>query len=230
MRTVQDYLGKNAYPGRGLLVGATPGSKRVVAYFIMGRSENSKNRVFVREGDDLRIIAFNPAKMKDPSLVIYYPVREHQGSTIVTNGDQTDTILDHLRAGKTFEDALLTRTFEPDAPHYTPRISGLLDPNGGYKLSILKAEENDPRRGLRAFYQYDRATPGIAHLIHTYAGDGDPLPSFCGEPVAVAVMDGIDAFAESIWNALNPAFRVSLFLRFIGQDGTKETRIINANS
>lgn len=229
MKTITEYLCKNTYPGRGLLIGATPGGKAALAYFIMGRSENSKNRVFVQEGNDLRTKAFHPAKMKDPSLIIYYPVRENKGCTIVTNGDQTDTVFEFMSAGKTFGDALLTRTFEPDAPNYTPRISGLLDPNGGYQISVLKAEGNDPDRGLRAFYQYDRAIPGTAHLVHTYSGDGDPLPSFSGEPVSVAVSEDIDAFAKEIWNALNPAFRVSLFVRFIGRDGAKETRIINAN-
>ncbi len=229
MNKITEYLGKNAYPGRGVLIGATPEGKAALAYFIMGRSENSKNRVFAAEGNDLRTKAFDPAKMKDPSLIIYYPVRERGGSTIVTNGDQTDTIFDCLSTGGTFEDALFTRTFEPDAPNYTPRISGLLEPNGGYRLSVLKAEENDPNRGLRAFYQYDRLNPGTAHLVHTYSGDGNPLPPFCGEPVAVAVSEDIDAFAKEIWNALNPAFRVSLFVRFIGKDGGKEDRIINAN-
>lgn len=229
MISIQEYLGRNAYPGRGLLIGATPEGRNAVAYFIMGRSENSKNRVFVPQGNDLRTKAFDPKKMTDPSLIIYYPVREHEGHTIVTNGDQTDTVLEHLCSGGTFEEAMHTRTFEPDAPHYTPRISGILYPDGSYSISILKAEGNDPNRSLRAFYHYDRAISGAAHLIHTYAGDGNPLPPFCGEPVAVQVTGDIDDFAQSLWNALNPAYRVSLFVRFTGKSGAKEDRIINAH-
>ncbi len=229
MKTIAGYFKNNSYPGRGVLIGATPEGKPAIAYFIMGRSENSKNRVFVAEGNALRTKAFDPAKVKDPSLIIYYPVREFEGSTIVTNGDQTDTIYDQLKSGGTFEDALLKRSFEPDAPNYTPRISGILYPSGAYKLSVLKTECNDPSRPLRAFYQYDGAMSGTAHIIHTYSGDGDPLPSFNGEPVRVAVQSNIDAFALEIWNALNPEFRVSLFVRFFERDGTGETRIINVN-
>jgi len=229
MKTVTEYLGNNPYPGRGVLIGTSEDGRSVAAYFIMGRSENSKNRVFVQEGEALRTKAFDPAKMKDPSLIIYYPVRELNGTTIVTNGDQTDTVYDFFKKGGSFEDALMTRVFEPDAPNYTPRISGLLMPCGSFALSVLKAEDNDPERGLRAFFHYEKPKPGTARVVHTYSGDGNPLPPFAGEPVSVAVSGNIDDFTKELWNALNPDYRVSLFVRFFGEKGERETRIVNAN-
>ncbi|MBR4163857.1 MAG: IMP cyclohydrolase [Solobacterium sp.] len=226
-----DYLRQNEYPGRGIAIGKTPCGKKIrIAYFIMGRSENSRNRVFVEENDGIRTEAFDPSKMVDPSLIIYAPVRVYKDTTIVTNGDQTDTIYYALEEGKTFEDALRTRTFEPDAPNYTPRISGIVK-GGNYSLSILKSENGNPDSTLRQFYDYNDELPGCGHIIHTYAENGNPIPSFEGEPVLFEmVKEPLDQFAENVWEALNPANKVSLFIRSINiETGETETIIYNKN-
>ncbi|MBE6907126.1 MAG: inosine monophosphate cyclohydrolase [Ruminococcaceae bacterium] len=227
---IEALLKKNSYPGRGIVIGRSEDAKSmVVVYFIMGRSENSRNRIFVTDGDGIRTQAFDSAKLTDPSLIIYHPVRVLDGATIVTNGDQTDTIQDFLRQGKTFGDALRTRTFEPDAPNFTPRISGLVQ-NSGYRLSILKSADGDSDFTRRFFYEYDGAAAGTGHFIHTYRCDGSPIPSFSGEPEEVSLKGGIDALSSSVWESLNQENKVSLFIRFISlADGTYETRIINKN-
>ncbi|MCL2842449.1 MAG: IMP cyclohydrolase [Oscillospiraceae bacterium] len=229
MEQIFDILQNNAYPGRGILLGQTPDSTRaMIAYFIMGRSENSRNRVFVPDGAGLRTEAFDPAKLTDPSLIIYAPVRTLGGQTIVTNGDQTDMVHDALARRESFQAALRTRTFEPDGPNYTPRISGLLEANGGYTLSILKSAEGDPAACRRFFYEYDRPLPGQGHFIHTYQQDGDPLPSFVGEPRLVATMDDIEGFTQALWTSLNPDNKVALFVRYVTlATGETETRIQN---
>jgi len=231
--SLEDHLGENPYPGRGILLGRSEdGNNAVVAYFIMGRSENSRNRVFEAEGQGLRTRAFDESKLSDPSLIIYSPVRVlENGTTVVTNGDQTDTVCEYLEAGKSFEEALLTRTFEPDAPNFTPRISGIVETENGFRftLSILKSGET-PEITVREFYRYDSPEAGEGRLIHTYSGDGDPLPSFLGEPVRVAVEGSIDQLAHRIWNSLNEDNKISLFVRFISlRTGLMETRILNKN-
>ena len=225
----QDLAG-NSYPGRGIVIGqSADGKNAVIAYFIMGRSVNSRNRVFVEEGAGIRTQAHDPAKLSDPSLVIYAPVRVLGEDTIVTNGDQTDTIYDFLKEGKTFEQALRTREFEPDGPNWTPRISGLLSPDGSYKLSILKAADEAGTGCLRQTFEYP-GQPGLGHFIHTYKCDGDPIPSYEGEPTPVFIEGDIDAFTASLWQHLNEDNKVSLFTRFIDlETGKAETRIVNKN-
>ena len=232
-----DTLSHNAYPGRGIVLGrSADGLSAVIAYFIMGRSENSRNRVFTPSKGGIITEAHDPAKMVDPSLIIYAPVRvAGEQTTIVTNGDQTDTVAAFLEAGGTFEEALRTRTFEPDAPNFTPRISGLMAAGNGvmsYRLSILKSNGGDPDSALRFFYEYPQPKPGEGHLIHTYAGDGNPLPSFEGEPTLLDIGSAqIDSFSLSLWNALDMENRVSLFVRTIDlTDGHTDTRIINQRS
>jgi IMP cyclohydrolase len=229
---VEDILGGNSYPGRGVLLGrSADGINAVIAYFIMGRSENSRNRVFVEEGTGIRTQAFDPAKLTDPSLIIYSPVRVLGGTTIVTNGDQTDTIYDAMKDGKTFAAALRTRTFEPDSPNFTPRISGVVEQGGSYRLSILKSANGDSSSVQRFFFEYESPVKGQGHLIHTYQGDGNPLPSFEGEPTLVEIPNDIDAFTGSLWNSLNAENKVSLFTRFINlKSGLKDTRILNKNN
>lgn len=230
---ISEALGGNAYPGRGILIGKSEdGKSAAVAYFIMGRSENSRNRVFVEDGAGLRTRAFDESKVKDPSLILYSPVRVLDGALIVTNGDQTDTVYESLMRGGTFEDALRTRTFEPDAPNFTPRISGLLEFGGAYsyRLSILKSAEGNPASTERFFFEYNHPADGEGRLIHTYSGNGNPLPSFCGEPTAVRVPSDIDVFTREIWDSLNADNRISLFTRYIGlKNGLSETRILNKN-
>ena len=225
----QDLAG-NSYPGRGIVIGqSADGKNAVIAYFIMGRSVNSRNRVFVEEGAGIRTQAHDPAKLSDPSLVIYAPVRVLGEDTIVTNGDQTDTIYDFLKEGKTFEEALRTRTFEPDGPNWTPRISGLLSPDGSYKLSILKAADEAGTGCLRQTFEYP-GQPGLGHFIHTYKCDGDPIPSYEGEPTPVSIEGDIDAFTASLWENLNQDNKVSLFVRTIDlATGATDTRIVNKN-
>ena len=228
----QDLAG-NSYPGRGIVIGqSADGKNAVIAYFIMGRSVNSRNRVFVEEGAGIRTQAHDPAKLSDPSLVIYAPVRVLGEDTIVTNGDQTDTIYDFFKEGKTFEEALRTRTFEPDGPNYTPRISGIVERGEGsftYKLSILKSCGGDPDFAQRFFFEY-APKAGLGHFIHTYKQDGDPIPSYEGEPTPVFIEGDIDAFTASLWENLNEDNKVSLFTRFIDlETGKAETRIVNKN-
>jgi len=200
----------------------------VLAYFIMGRSENSRNRIFVPDGTGIRTQAYDERKLTDPSLIIYAPVRTVGKRTIVTNGDQTDTICDRLIRGGTFEEALRTRTFEPDAPNYTPRISGLMEPDGRYTFSILKSADGDPAACHRFFYEYAAPLPGRGHFIHTYQSDGNPLPSFAGEPCPVATEDDMAAFAQTLWTSLNEANKVALFVRYITlATGEAETALIN---
>lgn len=226
-------LAENSYPGRGIVIGQSEdGRFAAIAYFIMGRSVNSRNRVFVEDGEGLRTRAFDPGKLSDPSLVIYAPVRVLGNATVVTNGDQTDTVYDFMKEGKTFEEALCTRTFEPDAPNYTPRISGVVERTDGaftYKLSILKSGDGDPDAPERFFFAY---TPkaGKGHFLHTYRCDGNPIPSFDGEPTPVKIEGDLDAFTRLVWENLNEDNKVSLFTRFINlETGEWESRIVNKN-
>ena len=223
-------LRANSYPGRGIVLGKTPdGKKAVMAYFIMGRSENSRNRIFVETEDGIRTQAFDPAKMTDPSLIIYHPVRVVGTDTVVSNGDQTDTIRDFLLEGKVFAQPLKTREFEPDAPNYTPRISGLVHADGSYALSILKSADGDPSSCRRQFFGYENPLAGQGHFIHTYMGDGDPLPSFEGEPEQIAIpAASAQEFADLIWESLNADNKVSLFVRYLDiATGETETVIRN---
>lgn len=225
-------LRENTYPGRGILLGRSEDGRRaVLIYFIMGRSENSRNRIFVRTEDGIRTEAFDPSKLTDPSLVIYHPVRKVDGHMIVTNGDQTDTIRDGMFAENSFHSALQKRDFEPDSPHYTPRISGLLNASGSYKLSIIKTLGGNPDCCCRQFFEYENAMPGVGHFIHTYLSDGEPLPSFEGEPKAVAVTGTLRAFADSIWAALDPGNKVSLYAYEKNLDtGATDSLIYNIHS
>ena len=231
--SMEQALGANTYPGRGIILGkSADGNYAVLAYFIMGRSENSRNRVFVEDGTGLRTQAFDPSKMSDPSLIIYSPVRVFGHFTIVTNGDQTDTVCEALSQGSTFEDALRSRTFEPDSPNFTPRISGLIDTGEkfGYRLSILKSGDAQGRSVQRLFYEYSNPAAGEGRLIQTYIGDGNPLPSYEGEPVLLNLEGDIDEFSNSLWNSLNEENRISLFTRYISlKTGLTETRIFNKN-
>ncbi|MCI8632919.1 MAG: inosine monophosphate cyclohydrolase [Lachnospiraceae bacterium] len=232
LRSIDQELQNNSYPGRGIIIGrSADGSKAVTAYFIMGRSENSRNRIFVEDGEGIRTQAFDPAKLTDPSLVIYAPVRVLGNKTIVTNGDQTDTIYEYMDNQFTFEQALRTREFEPDAPNYTPRISGIMHIEGGryhYAMSILKSDNGDPSSCLRHTFTYNNAKPGEGHFIHTYQGDGNPLPSFEGEPELISIPNDLDDFTQLLWNSLNEDNKISLFVRFIDiETGSYETRIIN---
>ena len=227
---LQEELKNNAYPGRGIIIGrTTDGKKAVAAYFIMGRSENSRNRVFLPTEDGIRTQAHDPSKMTDPSLIIYHPVRRTGRGLIVTNGDQTDTVRDYILAGRTFAEALHTREFEPDAPNYTPRISGLLSPDGGFKLSILKSVGGAPGCCCRYFFEYEAPRAGVGHFIHTYERDGSPLPSFEGEPRRVAVTaPDAGTLANELWANLNEENKVSLFVRYVDlESGQQETVIVN---
>ena len=223
-------LSANSYPGRGIVLGRSADNKKaVIAYFIMGRSENSRNRVFEATEDGIRTRAYDESKMTDPSLIIYHPVRVVDGTTIVTNGDQTDTIADAYRKGEGFVRALRTREFEPDCPNYTPRISGAVRPDGSYRLSILKSANGDPACCQRFFFEYDTPIAGQAHFISTYQGDGSPLPSFEGEPRTVA-LDAPDAasLASRLWESLNSENKVSLFVSYLDlETGKADSVIIN---
>jgi IMP cyclohydrolase len=234
IKKLEAELSANAYPGRGIIAGkSADGTKAVAAYFIMGRSVNSRNRVFVTEGEGIRTQAFDPEKLTDPSLIIYAPVRVLGDVTIVTNGDQTDTIYDGLKKDLTFEESLRFREFEPDGPNYTPRISAVLEvKNGsfGYAMSILKSNNGSPDSCNRYTFSYENPAAGEGHFIHTYMHDGDPLPSFEGEPKLVALTDDIDEFTGMLWQSLNEDNKVSLFVRYIDiATGKAETRIINKN-
>lgn len=232
--SLEKDLAQNSYPGRGIAIGKTlDGKHAVIAYFIMGRSENSRNRIFEDYNNGIRTKAFDESKLTDPSLIIYAPVRVIGNDTIVTNGDQTDTIYEFIDEGGTFEEALRTRTFEPDCPNFTPRISGILslkDNDFSYKLSILKSNRGNENSALRFFYEYAEPVNGEGHFIHTYECDGDPIPSFKGEPKIFAVEGNIDTFTKMIWDSLNADNKVSLFTRYINlENGGIETRIINKN-
>ena len=232
--SLANELAGNSYPGRGIVIGkSADGKYAVTAYFIMGRSENSRNRVFVEDGEGIRTQAFDPSKLSDPSLIIYAPVRVLGNKTIVTNGDQTDTIYELMDKQQTFEQALRTREFEPDAPNYTPRISGIMHIENGtynYAMSILKSNNGNPDACNRYTFAYQNPVAGEAHFIHTYMGDGNPLPSFEGEPKLVELDGDIDSFTKIVWENLNEENKVSLFVRYIEiETGKYETRIVNKN-
>ncbi len=234
MLSMEQELKNNAYPGRGIVIGKTPdGKKAVTAYFIMGRSSNSRNRVFVEEGQGIRTEAFDPSKLEDPSLIIYAPVRVLGNKTIVTNGDQTDTIYGGMDMQLTFEQSLRSREFEPDGPNYTPRISGVMHVENGtynYAMSILKSNNGNPDACNRYTFAYENPVAGEGHFIHTYMHDGNPLPSFEGEPKLVDTVDDIDAFTNLVWESLNEENKVSLFVRYIDiATGEYDTRIVNKN-
>ena len=224
-----EELRSNAYPGRGIVLGRSADNKcAVIAYFIMGRGENSRNRIFTETEDGIRTEAFDPSKMVDPSLIIYHPVRVLGDRTIVTNGDQTDTIRDYLVEGKSYFEALRTREYEPDGPNYTPRISGIVEADGAYELSILKSFDGDPSCSKRFFFEYDKPIAGKGHFIHTYQADGNPLPSFEGEPDTVVIEGDIDSFTAMVWENLNADNKVSLYTRFINlETGEVQSRIVN---
>ncbi|MBR5571194.1 MAG: IMP cyclohydrolase [Oscillospiraceae bacterium] len=228
--SLSEKLASNTYPGRGIVLGVLPdGKTSVAAYFIMGRSVNSRNRVFMEESDGIRTEAFDPSKLSDPSLIIYHPVREIGRSLIVTNGDQTDTIRDFMERGETLEQALRTREFEPDGPNWTPRISGLVQPDGSYKLSILKSADAEGTACTRHFFEYP-ALAGVGHFLHTYETNGDPIPTFFGEPERVAIDGNIDEFTDMLWNNLNEDNKISLFVRYYDtESGAYEQRILNKN-
>ena len=234
MLCIEKELQNNSYPGRGIILGRTAdGKKAVAAYFIMGRSENSRNRIFVEDGEGIRTQAFDESKLTDPSLIIYAPVRVLGNKTIVTNGDQTDTIYEGMDHQMTFEQTLRSREFEPDAPNYTPRISGIMHIENGnynYAMSILKSNNGSPDGCCRYTFAYQNPSAGEGHFIHTYRCDGNPLPSFEGEPKRIAVPDSLDGFTEILWNSLNEDNKVSLFVRYIDiATGKYETRIVNKN-
>lgn len=232
--SLSEELKNNSYPGRGIVIGKSADRKTAVtAYFIMGRSSNSRNRVFVEDGEGIRTQAFDPSKLEDPSLIIYAPVRVLGNKTIVTNGDQTDTIYDGMDRQQTFEQSLRCREFEPDGPNYTPRISGIMHiENGNYNfaMSILKSSDGNPESCSRFTYAYEKPLSGEGRFIHTYMNDGNPLPSFEGEPKLVDIPDDMEAFAAMLWESLNPDNKVSLFVRYIDiATGEKQTKIINKN-
>ena len=231
---IATLLRENAYPGRGIILGKTPdGKNAVIAYFIMGRSVNSRNRVFEATADGIRTKAFDESKLSDPHLIIYSPMRVLGNKTIVTNGDQTDTIYDHMDRQETFEQSLRTREYEDDAPNYTPRISGIVhmeDDSFNYAMSILKSADGNPDSVHRFTFSYNNPLCGEGHFIHTYMGDGNPLPSFEGEPEKIATVDDIDAFTDMLWNSLNEDNKVSLFVRYINVETKQATdRIVNKN-
>ena len=237
MKTINIYeaLKNNSYPGRGIIIGkSADGNNAVTAYFIMGRSVNSRNRVFTETPDGIKTEAADPSKLTDPHLIIYSPVRVLGNKTIVTNGDQTDTIYELMDNQQTFEQALRTRLYEDDAPNYTPRISGIMHVGNGeynYAMNIIKSADGNPDCAERFTFTYTNPLNGVGHFIHTYMGDGDPLPSFEGEPEKIEIPNDIDAFTNDLWNALNEDNKVSLFVRFIDiATGKYESRIINKNA
>lgn len=235
IKDIYKELSSNPYPGRGIIIGrSTDGKYAVTAYFIMGRSENSRNRVFVEEGEGIKTQAFDPSKLTDPHLIIYSPVRVLGNKTIVTNGDQTDTIYELMNQQQTFEQSLRTRDFEDDAPNFTPRISGIIKTDNGkfnYAMNIIKTENGDPDTCIRATFSYNDPKSGMGHFIHTYMGDGNPLPSFEGEPELIdKIPNDIDEFADKLWDNLSSDNKVSLFVRYIDlETGKYTTKIINKN-
>jgi len=230
MGDLAQLLSGNTYPGRGIVLGMTPdGKESVAAYFIMGRSVNSRNRVFLPEPDGIRTEAFDPSLLADPSLIIYHPVRQLGRSLIVTNGDQTDTIRDYLEQGLSLEQGLRTRCFEPDGPNWTPRISGLILPDGSYKLSILKAADAEGSACSRHFFEYP-ALAGVGHFLHTYVCDGNPIPTFQGEPERVAILQDMDEFTAMLWDNLDENNKISLFVRYTDvATGEFRQTILNKN-
>lgn len=228
-----ELIKDNSYVGRGIVIGkSADGEKAAFAYFIMGRSENSRNRIFTENGDDVTIYPFDASKVEDPSLIIYSPVRKIGNSLIVTNGDQTDTVYDFVKEGKSFEEALETREFEPDSPNFTPRISGIMnfaDGDFSYKMSILKSADPEGTECNRYTFSY-KALKGLGHFIHTYNHDGNPIPTFTGEPERVEIPNDIDEFTTNIWENLNEANKISIYVRYINlKDGSVENRMINKN-
>ena len=232
-KTMKAAVKGNSYVGRGIVLGKSKdGKKAVSAYFIMGRSENSRNRIFLDEGENVMIKPFDESKVEDPSLIIYYPMRKHENKLIVTNGDQTDTIYEFLKEGKSFEEALDTRCFEPDGPNWTPRISGMFTfgEKLTYKMSILKSADAEGSASNRYYFNYD-ALCGLGHFIHTYVQDGNPIPTFQGEPERVEIPDDIDAFTKEIWDNLDENNKISLYVRYIDlETGAAENRMINKNA
>ena len=234
-KDIYKELSENSYPGRGIIIGkSADGKSAVTAYFIMGRSVNSRNRVFVEDGDGIRTQAFDPSKLEDPHLIIYAPVRVLGNKTIVTNGDQTDTIYELMNGQLTFEQALRAREFEDDAPNYTPRISGIIkttdNSDFNYAMWILKSDNGNPDSCLRFTFSYMNPAAGEGRFIHTYMGDGSPLPSFEGEPKLIGIPDDIDEFTNGLWGSLNEDNKVSLFVRYIDlETGETDTRIVNKN-
>lgn len=231
---IGELIKDNSYVGRGIVVGKTKsGDKAAVAYFIMGRSENSRNRIFVEDGEEVIIHPFDASKVEDPSLIIYSPIRVFENNLIATNGDQTDTIYDFIKDGKTFSEALETREFEPDEPNFTPRISAMLTFDEGdftYQMSILKSADPEGTACNRYTYSYP-ALSGLGHFIHTYQHDGNPIPTFCGEPERVVIPDDIDEFTKEIWENLNDANKISIYVRFVDlATGEVENRMINKNA
>lgn len=234
MLSIEKELQGNSYPGRGIIIGrSADGAKAVTAYFIMGRSSNSRNRIFAEEGEGIRTQAFDESKLEDPSLIIYAPVRVLGNKTIVTNGDQTDTIYEGMDKQLTFEQSLRSREFEPDGPNFTPRISGIMHIEDGkynYAMSILKSNNGNPGSCNRYTFAYENPAAGEGHCIHTYKCDGNPLPSFEGEPKLIEIPDDMDAFTDTLWNSLNEENKVSLFVRYIDiATGKYETKIVNKN-
>ena len=231
---IKELLSDNTYPGRGIIIGKSEdGKKAVTAYFIMGRSENSRNRVFIENGDEVIIHPFDASKVEDPSLIIYSPIRVYENNLIVTNGDQTDTVYDGLASGMSFEEALTQREFEPDAPNFTPRISGMItfdDSDFTYKMNILKSADAEGTACNRFNYAY-KSLAGLGHFIHTYVCDGNPIPTFQGEPERVFIPSDIDEFTEAIWSTLNEQNKISLYVRFVDlETGETENRMINKNA
>ena len=230
---IGELIKDNTYVGRGIVIGKTAdGKKAATAYFIMGRSENSRNRVFVEKGDEVIIYPFDESKVEDPSLIIYSPIKVIDNKLIVTNGDQTDTIYDFIKDGKCFTSALKTREFEPDSPNFTPRISGMITFGEGdftYKMSILKSADEKGSACNRYTFDYS-PIKGLGHFIHTYNHDGNPIPTFTGEPERVEIPNDIDEFTQKIWNNLNEDNKISIYVRYVDlETGAIENRMINKN-
>ena len=234
INTPEELLENNTYPGRGIVIGLTPdGTKAMTAYFIMGRSENSRNRIFTEKNGEVFTEPFDASKVQDPSLIIYAAIRSFENNLIVTNGNQTDTIYDGLKEGKSFKKALESREFEPDGPNFTPRISGMLTFGEGdftYQMSILKSADAEGSACNRFTYTY-APKAGLGHFIHTYVCDGNPIPTFQGEPERIAVCDDIDEMTNRIWKALNEQNKISLYVRYVDlNSGKVENRLVNKNA
>ena len=231
IRTPEELLAGNPYPGRGIILGRTPdGTKAAAAYFIMGRSANSRNRIFTEKNGEIFTEPFDASKVQDPSLIIYAAIRQYENNLIVTNGNQTDTIYDGLAAGRSFSEALESRCFEPDGPNFTPRISGMITFAEGsftYQMSILKSADEEGTACSRYTFSYT-PLPELGHFLHTYVTDGNPIPTFQGEPERIRICDSIDDFTDEIWNNLNAANRISLYVRYVDlKTGKAENRLVN---